>query len=98
MSSCTQHPNLIGLCHHIFDLLYPLQPPPTPFPFGNHLSVVCVYAFVCKTIDNLYMKFLFLFLEKEMWGWGVCVYSILFNIHSRSICSLYGIHKEQIHT
>ena len=40
--------SLLSFYHHMFDFLFPLLPPYTLFPSGNHQTVVCVSEFfVC---------------------------------------------------
>ena len=38
--------NLVSICHHTVDSLYPFHPTPQPLPYGNHYCVLGIYMFV----------------------------------------------------
>ena len=38
--------SLVSIRHHAVDPLHSFSPPHTPFPCGNHYSVLCIYMFV----------------------------------------------------
>ena len=66
--------NLVFICHHTADPLYPFCPlPPHPFPSGNHYSVLCIYVFVFVWFVHLFGSF-------------VCFLTFLIRVKSYSIC------------
>ena len=51
-------PNQVSFHHHLFPL-YPLLPPPTPFPSGNHHTVVCVHQVFFSSFFCLILSLFF---------------------------------------
>ena len=50
---------LVFFCHHVFDPLYPLLLPQSPFPFGNHHPVIhiCEMFFIAFCLSWLFISY-----------------------------------------
>ena len=59
--------SLVSIRHITADVLYPFHPSPTPFPSGNHYSVLCIYMFV-------FVCFIYLFYSTYEWNHTVFVF------------------------